>query len=39
MDQQELQFWLETDFQNKIEVSLQKSRAGAPEETPYVHKY
>lgn len=32
-------FWLETAFQNTVEVALQLSRSGAPEETPYVHKY
>lgn len=32
-------FWLETTFQNTIEVALQLSRSAAPEETPFVHKY
>lgn len=32
-------FWLQTAFQNAVEVSLQLSRSPAPEETPFVHKY
>jgi hypothetical protein len=36
---EELAHWLETVFQNKIEVSLQLSHSNAPEETPFVHKY
>ena len=35
----ELTFWLETAFQNGVEVSMQQSRLVAPEETPYIHKY
>jgi hypothetical protein len=32
-------FWLQTHFQNTVEVALQLSRSPAPEETPFVHKY
>lgn len=32
-------FWLETAFQNTVEVALQLSRSAAPEETPFIHKY
>lgn len=34
-----LEFWLRTEFQNGIEVSLQLNSNPAPEETPYVYKY
>jgi hypothetical protein len=39
LSKEDLIFWLETVFQNKIEVSLQLARSSAPEETPFVHKY
>jgi hypothetical protein len=32
-------FWLQTRYQNTVEVALQLSRSPAPEETPFVHKY
>ena len=35
----ETKFWLRTQFQNIIEVSLQLNNNPAPEETPYVYKY
>lgn len=35
----ELKFWLETIFQNGIEVSLQLSKKPAPEEKPFDNKY
>ena len=36
---EEIKFWLETTFQNTIEVCLQLSSSSAPEETPFIHKY
>ena len=33
------EFWLRTQFQNIIEVSLQLNNNPAPEETPYIYKY
>ena len=35
----ETEFWLRTQFQNIIEVTLQLNNNPAPEETPYVYKY